>query len=95
MKAGELRAVVRAHVKDLRACAPVLRAHGLDPSAAEFEKAAAELEAALAQEVGPTQRELSMAMMIRMLCSHTANASTRKRAMDLLERNGLQGSPLR
>lgn len=42
-----------------------------------------------------TQREQSMAMMIRMLCSHTANAGTRQRAMALLREYGLQGSPLR
>lgn len=45
---------------------------------------------------GPAdQREQSLAMMIRMLCSNTANDGTRKRAGELLRKYGLQGSPLR
>jgi len=41
------------------------------------------------------ERELNLAMTIRMLCSHTAGPTTRERAMELLRRYGLQGSPLR
>lgn len=88
-----LTTVVREHARDLRRCAPTLRQWGLEASAAEFEKAAGELEQALL--TAPTRRERDMAMMIRMLCSHTANDGTRKRAMDMLTRQGLQGSPLR
>jgi len=40
-------------------------------------------------------RAESLAMMIRMLCSHTCNAKTRERAMELLRSMDLQGSPLR
>ena len=42
-----------------------------------------------------SRRELDMAMLIRMLCSHTAGPKTRERAMAYLVREGLQGSPLR
>lgn len=89
--------VAREHATDLRNCAAHVRAHGLTATASEMQKAAGELEAAAARaEAGePSQRELDMAMMIRRLCSHTANAGTREQAMGLLRKHGLQGSPLR
>lgn len=52
-------------------------------------------------ETAPSAREQSLAMMIRILCSRradgsfTINDSKRQRAIELLERMGLQGSPLR
>lgn len=42
-----------------------------------------------------TERERNLAAMIRVLCAHTAGPAARDRAMDLLRRYGLQGSPLR
>jgi hypothetical protein len=94
MSKRTLSSVVRAHVADLRRCVPTYRAHGLGAVADEVAKAAGELEEALAGD-DAAKREQSMALMIRSLCSHTANDGTRKRAMELLRRYGLQGSPLR
>lgn len=43
----------------------------------------------------PSLREQSLAMMIRMLCAYRKSESVRTNAMKLLDKFGLQGSPLR
>jgi predicted RNase H-like nuclease (RuvC/YqgF family) len=48
-----------------------------------------------AENVELQKRQASMAMMVRMLCSHTCSDNTKQRAMELLRSYGLQGSPLR
>lgn len=50
-----LGTVLRSHIADLRRCAPMLRAGGLGPTADEVEKAANELEAAMARSKATRQ----------------------------------------
>lgn len=59
MAPATLAAKVRHHAADLRRCAPILRASGLGRTADEIERAAGELEEALAASVqAPTPERL-------------------------------------
>lgn len=76
--------------------AALVLAQAMEPAGSgSGHSAAAVAEASTAQPQEASRRELDMAMLIRMLCSHTAGPKTRERAMAYLVREGLQGSPLR